>query len=134
MLYWYLGGLPAFLAYFCTAVVMLGAFGAIYSQITPHHEFRLIRKGCSAAIPAFLGALIGYVLPLTAAMRSSVNLTDFLIWAVVAAVVQMMAYLMARLIMPDVSRRITDNDLSAGSLLGGMALAFGLINSAAMTP
>jgi putative membrane protein len=134
MLSWYLGGLPAFLAYFCTAVVMLSAFGAIYSQITPHHEFRLIRKGCSAAIPAFLGALIGYVLPLTAAMRSSVNLTDFLIWAVVAAIVQMMAYLMARLIMPDVSRRITDNDLSAGSLLGGMALAFGLINSAAMTP
>jgi putative membrane protein len=134
MVSWYLGGLPAFVAYFCTAVAMLGAFGAIYSQITPHHEFRLIRKGCSAAIPAFLGALIGYVLPLTAAMRSSVNLTDFLIWAVVAAVVQMMAYLMARLIMPDVSRRITDNDLSAGSLLGGMALAFGLINSAAMTP
>jgi putative membrane protein len=134
MLSWYLGGFPAFAAYFGVALLMLGAFGAVYSQITPHHEFRLIRRGCTAAIPAFLGALIGYVLPLTAAMRASVNLTDFLIWSIIAAVVQMLAYLVARLVMPDVSKRITENDLSAGSLLGGIALAFGLINAAAMTP
>ena len=134
MLSWYLGGFPAFAAYFGVALLMLSAFGAVYSQITPHHEFRLIRRGCTAAIPAFLGALIGYVLPLTAAMRASVNLTDFLIWSIIAAVVQMLAYLVARLVMPDVSKRITENDLSAGSLLGGIALAFGLINAAAMTP
>jgi len=134
MLSWYLQGFPAFAAYFGVAILMLGAFGAIYSQITPHHEFRLIRGGCTAAIPAFLGALIGYVLPLTAAMRASVNLTDFLIWSAIAALVQMLAYLVARLVMPDVSKRITDNDLSAGSFLGGIALAFGLVNAAAMTP
>jgi putative membrane protein len=134
MLAWYLQGFPVFAVYFGSALVMLGAFGAIYSLITPHHEFRLIRKGCTAAIPAFLGALIGYVLPLTAAMRASVNLADFLIWAGIAALVQLLAYLVARLVMPDVSKRITENDISAGSLLGGVALAFGLINSAAMTP
>jgi len=134
MLSWYLGGFPAFAAYFGAAVLMLGAFGAIYSQITPHHEFRLIRNGCTAAIPAFLGALIGYVLPLTAAMRASENFTDFLIWSAIAAFVQMLAYLVARLIVPNVSTRIAENDLSAGSLLGGIALAFGLINAAAMTP
>jgi putative membrane protein len=134
MLSWYLGGFPAFAAYFGVALLMLGAFGAVYSQLTPHHELRLIRRGCTAAIPAFLGALIGYVLPLTAAMRASVNLTDFLIWSAIAAVVQMLAYLVARLVMPDVSKRITENDVSAGSLLGGIALAFGLINAAAMTP
>jgi putative membrane protein len=134
MLSQYLSGFPAFTAYFGTAVLILGLFGTIYSQITPHHEFRLIRKGCTAAIPAFLGALVGYVLPLTAAMRSSVNLIDFVIWAGIAAVVQILAYVVARIIMPDVSKRITDNDLAAGALLGGVALAFGMINAASMTP
>jgi putative membrane protein len=130
----YFSGLPAFAAYFVTAVLMLGIFGTIYSWITPHHEFRLMRQGCTAAIPAFLGALIGYTLPLTSAMKASLNLTDFVIWAGIAGVVQILAYGAARLVMPDVSRRITDNDLSAGALLGGIALAFGFINAASMTP
>ena len=134
MLSWYLGGFPAFVAYFSAAVLMVGVFGTIYSLVTSHHELRLIRKGCAAAIPAFLGALVGYVLPLTSAMRASVNLTDFLIWSAIAAIVQVLAYLVARLVMPDVSKRITNNDISAGLLLGGIALAFGLINAAAMTP
>ncbi|RDI60890.1 DUF350 domain-containing protein [Microvirga subterranea] len=129
-----LTGFAAFAAYLATAIVMVGVFGTAYAFMTPHREFRLLRQGCAAAVPAFLGALIGYVVPLTAAMRWSANLMDFVIWAVIAAVVQALAYVATRLIVPDVSTRITNNDVSAGALLGGIALAFGLINAASMTP
>ena len=130
----YLTGLPAFGIYFATAVAMVAAFGGAYSLVTRHHEFTLLRRGCAAAVPAFLGALIGYVLPLTTAMQHSTNWLDFVIWALIGAVVQIVAYLISCLIMPGLSKRISDNDIAGGVLLGGMALVFGMINSASMTP
>ena len=69
MLQGYLSGLPAFLAYFATACALVLAFAVTYIQVTAHREFALIRQGNLAAVPAFLGALIGFVLPLTTAMR-----------------------------------------------------------------
>ena len=99
---------------------------------------RLISETCcrAVAIPAFLGALVGYVLPLLrsrhARQRQSSPTSPYR--SAIAAIVQVLAYLVARLVMPDVSKRITNNDISAGLLLGGIALAFGLINAAAMTP
>ena len=129
-----LTGLSAFAAYLATALVMVSLFGLLYAQITPHREYRLLREGCTAAVPAFLGAIIGYVIPLSAAMRSSASLVDFAVWAVIAALVRTLAYGVTRLLVPDISKRITGNDVSAGALLGGIALAFGLINAASMTP
>lgn len=127
-------GFPAFAAYLATALAMVGAFSTLYSRITPHKEYTLLRNGCAAAVPAFLGAIIGYVIPLSAAMRWSASIEDFAIWAAIAAAVQILAYGVTRLLVPDVSKRITANDVSAGALLGGIALAFGLLNAASMTP
>lgn len=129
-----LTGFPAFLVYLATALVMVGAFSILYTFITPHREYRLLREGCAAAVPAFLGAMIGYIVPLSAAMRWSTSLLDFVLWAGIAAAIQVLAYGAARLLVPDISKRISANDMSAGMLLGGIALAFGLLNAASMTP
>lgn len=134
MLQGYLSGLPAFLAYFATAGALVLAFAALYIQVTAHREFALIREGNLAAVPAFIGALVGFVLPLTTAMQHSVNWFDFVIWAVIAAAVQIAAYYLARALMPDVSRRIVDGEIAGGAWLGGVALVFGMVNAASMTP
>lgn len=134
MLQGYLSGLPAFFAYFVTGVVLVVAFTATYVQITPHNEFRLIRSGNLAAVPALLGAMIGFVLPLTAAMEHSVNWVDFVIWGLIAAVVQIAAFYSARLVMPDLSDRIAAGDLVGGVWPGGVAVVFGMLNAASMTP
>jgi len=133
MLSGYLGGLPAFLTYFAVALAFLVAFGAVYSRITPHHEFTLIRQGNAAAVPAFLGALLGFALPLASAIAHSVNLVDFVLWALIAMVVQVLAFFVARLAMPDVSHQIMDGRVAAGAWLGGIALVFGVVNAACMT-
>ncbi|GGF75886.1 DUF350 domain-containing protein [Azorhizobium oxalatiphilum] len=133
MLRIYLSGFPAFVGYFSLSLLLIGAFIAAYSAITPHHEFRLVRAGNGAAVFALLGALVGFALPLRAAMAGSLNLVDFFIWALIAAAAQVIAYFGARMAMPDVSARITSGDVAAGAWLGGVAVVVGMLNAAAMT-
>ena len=57
-----------------------------------------------------------------------------MIWAVIAAIVQIAAYYVARLLMPDVSHRIVNGEIAGGAWLGGIALVSGTINAASMTP
>jgi len=44
-----LAGLPAFLLYFCTAIVVVVAYLFVYTRVTPHDEFQLIRDNDPAA-------------------------------------------------------------------------------------
>ena len=44
-----LAGLPAFLVYFCTAIVAVVAYLFVYTRVTPHDEFQLIRENDPAA-------------------------------------------------------------------------------------
>ena len=50
-----LAGLPAFLVYFCTALVSVAAYLFIYTRVTPHDEFLLIRDNNPAAAIALKG-------------------------------------------------------------------------------
>jgi putative membrane protein len=39
-----LAGLPAFLLYFCTAIIVVVAYLSVYTRVTPHDEFQLIPR------------------------------------------------------------------------------------------
>lgn len=129
----YVAGLPAFLAYFATGLAALAAFATIYSAVTPHHELRLIRTGNVAAVVAFLGAIVGFSLPLASAAANSVSIVDFLIWALVGALVQAVAFLVSALTMSRLPQRITDGEMAAGIWTAGIAVAVGMLNAACMT-
>lgn len=129
----YVAGLPAFLAYFATGLGALAAFSAVYSALTPQHELRLIRSGNSAAIVAFLGAILGFSLPLASAAANSVSLVDFIIWALIGAVFQGAAFGAAWWFMRDLPERITRGEVAAGLWSAGLSLAIGLLNAACMT-
>lgn len=53
----------AFSAYFFIGVAMVIIFLFIYSKITPHNEWQLIKNNNTAAALAFSGTLLGYVIP-----------------------------------------------------------------------
>ncbi|WP_062207580.1 DUF350 domain-containing protein [Aureimonas sp. AU12] len=129
----YVAGLPAFLAYFATGLAALAAFSVAYSALTPQHELRLIRTGNSAAVVAFLGAILGFSLPLASAAANSVSLTDFAIWALVGAVFQAIAFGVACLAMRDLPQRITQGEMAGGVWSGGISLTIGMLNAACMT-
>ncbi len=129
----YLSGLPAFLSYFGVAVGLLLAFAFVYSAITPHHEFRLIREGKTAAAVAFGGTLLGFVLPLHSAISHSVNLIDCALWGGVAFVVQIVTFFALRMLITDLPDRISRDEVASGVFVATTSLAVGLLNAACMT-
>ena len=132
-MYGYVAGLPAFLAYFGSGLLLLVVFAALYSLVTPHKELTLIRAGNSTAAVAYLGALVGFSLPLASAAANSVSIVDFVIWAAIGGIIQLLAFGIAVLTQPGLSRRITDGETGAGLWTGGVALVVGLLNAACMT-
>jgi len=126
-------GLPLFLAYLGTAVVLTLIYVVIYMWVTPHEEIKLIRENNPAAAVAFAGSLIGFSLPLANTIAGSVSLIDCAIWGVIAIVVQIAIYYIARIPMPKISERIEKGEMASGVWLGGASLAGGLLNAACMT-
>ena len=75
-----LSGLGGFILYFAAAIALLFVFKVIYSKVTPHDEWVLIKeKQSTAAAIAFGGALIGFALALSGAAANAVSFTDFII-------------------------------------------------------
>ncbi|QQQ01331.1 DUF350 domain-containing protein [Lysobacter enzymogenes] len=123
-----------FLAYAGTGIGVLILAALAVSLITPHRELSLIRSGNAAAATGFAGTLVGLALPLHSAISNSVSLVDAAIWGAAAVVVQVFAYLIARLVAPKLSQQITDGQVGAGVFYAGVSVSVGLINAAAMTP
>ena len=63
-----LAGLPAFLVYFCTAMIAVVAYLFVYTRVTPHDEFQLIRDNDPAAEIALGLSLLGFALPVVSAI------------------------------------------------------------------
>ena len=123
---------------FALAFVAAGGFTlifkAIYQVITPHNEGKLIREGNSAAAVALGGAVVGYVIPLASALAHTVTLPEFVAWAIVAGLVQIVTFwAVRRLALPDVSARIERGEMSAALYLLMISLAVGILNAACMT-
>jgi putative membrane protein len=127
-------GLPGFLSYFAIAMLLLLLFGFIYTRLTAHDEFELIRHGKSAAAIALGGSLLAFALPLCSAIIHSVSLVDFVIWGVIAMVIQIGTFFAVRIFVANLSQRITNNEVSAGLFVALASLSVGAINAACMTP
>lgn len=128
-----LNGLPAFLAYFAMAIVLLVLFIRIYTWVTPQDELALIRANNSAAALAFGGALIGFALPLSSAITNSMSLLDCAVWGAVALVVQVLTFVALRVAIKQLPERINQGEVATGSFVAASAIAVGLINAACMT-
>lgn len=124
-----------FALYFLLAVVLLLVFKWLYTWVTPHDEWQLIKneQNMAAAI-GFSGAIIGFALALASAAAHSVSLLDFAVWGGVGLLAQLLAFLLVRfLVMPKLIEKIKANDMAAGSVLGATSVAVGLLNAACMT-
>lgn len=125
--------LLAFGSYFLTSIAMVLIFLFIYTRITPHNEWRLIKENNLAATWGFIGALLGYIIPLASVAINSINLVDYLVWGAVALVIQLIVFTAVRLFMRDISQRIEENSVAAGLFLGGVSTGVGILNAACMT-
>lgn len=128
-----ISGLPAFLGYFTAALALVALYLAVYLTATAHREIALVRAGNKAAALALGASLVGYSLPLAMAIYNAQSLLDFIIWGLVALVVQIIVYWLMRLVLPDLSTRIEADEIAASILLAAASLAGGIVNASCMT-
>lgn len=128
-----LAGSGAFAVTFAVSLVLLGAFSALYSAITSHHEIGLIRDGNKTAALSFGGALVGFVIPIAKAVAQSASVVDLVVWSAIAFVAQVVAYGAAALLVPHLRKSIEADHVASGILLAALAIAIGVLNAAAMT-
>jgi putative membrane protein len=127
-----LAGLPAFLVYFCTAIIAVVAYLAVYTSITPQNEFQLIRDNDPAAAVALGLSLLGFTLPVVSAIAHSANVLDCLVWSLIALLVQVVVYYLVRIPVPNLSQRIAEGQMAPAIWLGLSSLAAGALNAASM--
>ncbi len=127
-----LAGLPAFVAYFCTAFIAVVLYLFIYTRVT-HDEFDLIRKNVPGAAISLGLSLLGFCLPVASAIAHAANLLDCAVWSVIALIVQLVIFFIVRVPVPDLSRRIAGGEVAPAIWLGLASLAGGTLNAASMS-
>ena len=124
-----INNLPAFASFFVTAIMLMLVFLGIYVRITPYNELALIRAGNEAAAVSLGGAVIGFALPIAVSVAVSHNLYAMIGWGVVASVVQLLAFIAARLALPRLNESIPQGKLASGILLASLAIGVGILNA-----
>jgi putative membrane protein len=125
--------LISFLTYLVSGTIAIMIYTVIYTAVTPHKEFELIKAQNQAAAVAFAGSLLGFVIAITRLIEHAVSLVEFSLWAIVAIVVQILAYGLVRMILPGLSERIARGELPAATWLAGASIAAGLLNAACLS-
>ena len=130
-----LSNIGNFALYFGSAIALLFLFKVVYALVTPHDEWLLIKdQQNTAASIAFGGAIVGFAIAVGGAASNSVAYLDFVVWAVMALVAQLLAFVILKLtFMPKISERIENNETSAGVMLGLVSVAVGILNAACMS-
>jgi putative membrane protein len=127
-----LSGLPAFLIYLVCASVLVGAYLYVYTWITAHSEFELLRANNSGAAISLSLSTIGFALPLTSSIAHADGILDMTIWGVIALIVQVGVYYLARIPVPDLSKRIENGEVAPAIWLGAASVTAGMLNAASM--
>ena len=129
----FLATLPNFLAYLGTAIVLLVAFVAIYLYVTPYDEINLIRTNNVAAAISLSGAVLGFAMPIANVIAHSDTLVDLAVWGVIAGIVQLLAWLVARVALPRLKEAIAAGQVAPAIFVAALSITVGLINAACMT-
>ena len=126
-------GFDDFMLYLALSIALLSIFIAIYVRVTPYREISLIREGNMAAAFSLSGSILGFIIPLSSAVRYSVNLVDMAIWGLIALIVQIAAFVVVKMLIPSITQDIPAGKGAQGFFLGSLSLAVGLLNAACMS-
>jgi putative membrane protein len=127
-----LSGFDEFLIYAGLSVVFIYGYMIAYLFITPYNELKLIKEGNVAAALGLSGSVLGFTFPLAAAIRNSVHPWDMMLWALIAALVQLLVYVAIRYTLLNVVRRIPDGQVATGVVLAAISISAGILNAACM--
>ena len=128
-----LSGFDEFLIYAGLSIAFIYLYMIVYLWLTPYNELKLIKDGNVAAALSLSGSVLGFTFPLAAAIVHSVHPWDMMLWALIAAAVQLLVYVAVRFTLLNVTRRIPDGQIASGVVLAAISLSAGILNAACMT-
>ncbi len=128
-----LSGFDEFLIYAGLAIAFIYLYMIAYLKITPYDELKLIKDGNIAAAISLSGSVLGFTFPLATAILQAANPWDMMLWALIAAIVQLLVYVAVRYTLLNVTRRIKEGQIATGIVLGAISLSAGILNAACMT-
>ncbi|MFA5461657.1 MAG: DUF350 domain-containing protein [Sulfurimonas sp.] len=130
------GSFLFFTLFFLSAILIVAMFLYLYAIVTPYDDYKLIfQENNSAAAIGFGGAIVGLCIPLYSALVSSVSYVDFIIWATVAMIIQLLFALIITRVKSRFSfeKLINDGLISAGILMAFLSISIGLLNAGSMS-
>jgi putative membrane protein len=127
-------GAGQFIVAFGLACIFIAVFKRLYQMTTPYDERALIGQGNMAAAITLGGAILGFALPVASALEQTGSIVEFAMWAVMAGVIQIIAFLvMRRFIVSDVRGQIEGGNTATATYLAATSIAVGMLNAASMT-
>jgi len=117
--------LGPFHRYIVTALLLLGAFLAVYVRVTPYNEFELIGQNNAAAAISLAGACIGFALPMAAAIYFTHDLLEMVKWAAITGAAQIAVFTLLRRFAPAIEQGHT----SPAIFMCAMSVATGVLNA-----
>lgn len=122
-----------YLKYIVVGIGMTIAYGAAYIRITPVRELILIKQGNLACALSLSGTLIGFCTALATSIARNVYFIDFILWAMLAAIIQLMVYATAIRIIPDAAAELENNNTAVGIFFFALSVSIGLLNAACLS-
>jgi putative membrane protein len=119
----------AFVEYLGTALVLLGLFVYVYARATPYEEFALISHDNVAVSVTFAGAVLGFTLPMVAAIYYTHSLPEMLVWAAITCIVQLGVVVALR----KQAKRIEEGHLASAIMVASCSIAVGLLNAVSIS-
>ena len=125
-----------FIIFFLTALALVVVFLYLYALVTPYDDYKLIFEDNNiAAALGFGGAIIGVSIPLYSALVNSISYTDFVIWGVIAILIQLIFALVVTRISGKFSleSKISQGVVPVGILMAFLSICIGLLNAGSMS-
>jgi putative membrane protein len=124
-----LNGMISFIEYLGTSSALLALFVYIYARATPYKEFALIAHDNIAVAITFAGAVLGFTIPLVAAIYYTRSLMEMMVWAAITCLVQLAVLLALR----GQAKRIEEGHVSSAIMAATFSVAIGLLNAVSIS-
>jgi putative membrane protein len=133
---YYLQTFDHFVIYLAVSLVLFLIGTYVFKLVTPYSERAQIKSGNTAVTLKLLGKMAGLVVVLQSAIRSSINLVDLAIWAVIAILIQIILHLVIEYVFTrntSLAKEVENGNVAVGLFLGGVSVLVGLIVAAAIS-
>lgn len=131
MKYITLSAFANFCLYAFSSLVLLAVFTKLYLWTTPYDEVKQIRRGSVAPALALGGALLGFTFPMLSVSYHGVNIFDFLIWTVLAGLIQVGLFKFLYWVIP---MQADEDNVAIAVLYAFLAVCVGLVNAFSLIP